>query len=112
MIVVLASIALPTTNAFIGEFLLLFGIYEYNTWLSAAAGLTIILGAVYMLRMYQRSMLGESNALTTEFADLNRKELMVFILIIIAIFQIGLFPAPMMKMMQPGLDNILKLCLR
>jgi len=60
IIIVLGSVALPLTNGFIGEFLLLYGIYEYNTWLSAFAGLTIILGAVYMLRMYKKVMLGES----------------------------------------------------
>src|SRR5204863_9508924 len=86
MIVILASVALPGTNAFIGEFLLLFGAYEYNTWLAAVAGLTIILGAVYMLRMYQNVMLGETNELTVNFEDLNWKELLVFVFIIIAIF--------------------------
>jgi NADH-quinone oxidoreductase subunit M len=112
MVVVLASVALPTTNAFIGEFLLLFGVYEYNTWLSIIAGLTIILGAVYMLRMYQYAMLGETNSLTSTFEDLNWKELLVFVFIIIAIFQIGLFPKMFMQMMQPSLDNILNYSLR
>jgi NADH-quinone oxidoreductase subunit M len=112
MIVVLASAALPTTNAFIGEFLLLYGIYSYNTWLSVIAGLTIILGAVYMLRMYQRVMLGETNSLTGAFEDLDWKEFLVFGLIIIAIFEIGIFPKPLMQMMQPALDNILNYSLR
>ncbi|HLP52996.1 MAG TPA: NADH-quinone oxidoreductase subunit M [Chitinophagales bacterium] len=107
VIVVLASVALPTTNAFIGEFLLLFGVYEYNTWLAVIAGLTIILGAVYMLRMYQNVMLGETNALTAGFADLNWQEMLVFILIIIGIFQVGLYPKQLMDMMQPSLDFIL-----
>ncbi|HRC15731.1 MAG TPA: NADH-quinone oxidoreductase subunit M [Bacteroidia bacterium] len=112
MIVVLASVALPTTNAFIGEFLLLFGVYEYNTWLSVIAGLTIIFGAVYMLRMYQNVMLGETNSLTATFEDLSWKELLVFVFIIIAIFQIGVYPKALMEMMQPSLDNILKYSLR
>jgi len=112
MVVVLASVALPTTNAFIGEFLLLFGVYEYNTWLAVAAGLTIIFGAVYMLRMYQNVMLGEINTLTANFEDLNWKELLVFVFIIIAIFQVGLFPKQLMGIMQPSLDNILNYALR
>src|SRR5688500_11467856 len=62
MVIVLGSVALPLTNGFIGEFLLLYGVYEYNTWLAVFAGLTIILGAVYMLRMYKKVMLGESNS--------------------------------------------------
>lgn len=112
MIVVLASVALPTTNAFIGEFLLLFGVYEYNTWLAVVAGLTIILGAVYMLRMYQLVMLGETNTRTSSFEDLNWKELFVFVLIIIGIFEVGIFPKQLMTMMQPSLDNILNYALR
>ncbi len=112
MVVVLASVALPTTNAFIGEFLLLFGIYEYNTWLAVVTGLTIIFGAVYMLRMYQNVMLGETNTVTATFEDLNWKELVVFVFIIVAIFQIGLAPKQIMSMMQPALDNILNYSLR
>ena len=112
MLVVLASVALPTTNAFIGEFLLLYGLYEYNTWLSVIAGLTIILGAVYMLRMYQNVMLGETNSLTANFEDLNRKELVVFVFLIIGIFEIGLVPSQFMSMVQPSLDLILNYSLR
>ncbi len=112
ILVVLASVALPTTNAFIGEFLLLYGVYEYNTWLAAIAGLTIILGAVYMLRMYQLVMLGETNSLTASFEDLNWKEMLVFVFITIAIFEFGLAPKMMMNMMQPSLDLILNYSLR
>jgi NADH-quinone oxidoreductase subunit M len=112
MVVVLASVALPTTNAFIGEFLLLFGAYEYNSYLAVIVGLTIILGAVYMLRMYQNVMLGETNTLTATFEDLNWQEMLVFALIIIAIFFVGLFPKQLMSMMQPSLDLILNYSLR
>ena len=112
IIVVLASVALPTTNAFIGEFLLLFGVFEYNTWLSIVAGLTIILGAVYMLKMYQRTMLGETNDLTAGFADLKMSELSVFVVLIAAIFVCGVYPKPIMEIAGPALDNILKYTLR
>jgi len=112
MIVVLASVALPTTNAFIGEFLLLFGTYEYNGYLAVVVGLTIIFGAVYMLRMYQNVMLGETNTLTATFQDLNWQELLVFVIIIIGIFQVGLAPRQLMHMMQPSLDLILNFSLR
>ena len=106
MIVVLAAVALPLTNGFIGEFLLLYGVYEYNTWLSVIAGLTIILGAVYMLRMYQNVMLGETNETTIGFTDLHWSELAVFVPIIIVIFVIGVYPGPILHTIQPALDNI------
>ena len=112
LIVVLAAVALPLTNSFIGEFLLLFGIYEYNTWLSVVAGLTIILGAVYMLRMYQNVMLGPSNDNTAGFTDLSWSELAVFVPVIAAIFILGVYPKPVLHIIQPALDNILTYSLR
>lgn len=112
MVVVLASVALPTTNAFIGEFLLLFSVYEYNTWLSVVTGLTIILGAVYMLRMYQLSMLGETSERTVAFKDLQWQELLIFAVIIIIIFVMGIAPKAFMSMVQPSLDTILNYSLR
>jgi NADH-quinone oxidoreductase subunit M len=112
IIMVLASVALPTTNAFVGEFLLLFSTYEYNTWLAIVAGLTIILGAVYMLKMYQRTMLGEVNSLTAGFADLTVSELSVFVLLITAVFVCGVYPKPIFELAGPALDNILKYTLR
>ena len=112
IIIVLASVALPTTNAFIGEFLLLYGVYSYNTWLSIVAGLTIILGAVYMLKMYQNVMLGETNATTSVFADLTGSELLVFGVLIVAIFVCGVYPKPIMQIAQPALAEILKYTLR
>jgi NADH-quinone oxidoreductase subunit M len=112
MIVVLAAVALPLTNSFIGEFLLLYGVYEYNTWLSVAAGLTIILGAVYMLRMYQNVMLGNTNENTVGFTDLHWSELAVFAPVIAAIFVMGIYPKPILNIIQPALDNILTYSLR
>jgi NADH-quinone oxidoreductase subunit M len=112
ILIVLASVALPTTNAFIGEFLLLYGAFEYNIWLSIVAGLTIILGAVYMLKMYQRSMLGETNSTTAIFADLSVSELSVFVILIAAIFVCGVYPKPIFEITGPALDNILKYTLR
>lgn len=108
IIIVLASVALPTTNAFIGEFLLLFGVFEYNTWLSIVAGLTIILGAVYMLKMYQYVMLGEKRATVSAFPDLTTSELAVFAILITAIFVCGVYPKPIMEIAQPALTEILK----
>jgi NADH-quinone oxidoreductase subunit M len=112
ILIVLATVALPLTNAFIGEFLLLYGVYEYNTWLSIVAGLTIILGAVYMLKMYQRTMLGETNSLTAGFADLKLSELAVFVILIVVIFVCGVYPKPILQIAGPALDNILKFTLR
>ena len=107
MIVVLGSVALPLTNGFIGEFLLLFGVYEYNTWLSVFAGLTIILGAVYMLRMFQNVMLGNTNETTSVFEDLKWNEMLVLGIIAIVIIVMGVYPKPVFEMAEPALQQIL-----
>lgn len=107
MIVVLGSVALPLTNGFIGEFLLLFGVYQYNTWLSVFAGLTIILGAVYMLRMFQRVMLGNTSEATQTFPDLMWNEKLVLGLIAIVIIVMGVYPQPVFELAEPALQQIL-----
>jgi NADH-quinone oxidoreductase subunit M len=81
MIVILGSVALPLTNGFVGEFMLLFSVYQYNTWLAVFAGLTIILGAVYMLRMYQKMVLGTAIKENMVFPDLYWNEKIVLVTI-------------------------------
>ena len=107
MIVVLGSVALPLTNGFIGEFLLLFGVYEFNTWLSVFAGLTIILGAVYMLRMFQRTMLGNVSENITTFPDLMWNEKIVLGVIAAVIILLGVYPKPVFDIAEPALQLIL-----
>jgi NADH-quinone oxidoreductase subunit M len=107
MIVVLGSVALPLTNGFIGEFLLLYGVYQYNTWLAAFAGLTIILGAVYMLRMYQRIMLGNVSENVPTFRDLEWNETAVLGAAAFVIIVMGIYPQPVFNMAGPALEGIL-----
>jgi len=106
LIIMLGSVALPLTNGFVGEFLLINGIYQYNAWIAAFAGLTVILGAVYMLRTYQSVMLGESNSLTSTFAELKSNEKTVLIIISVLIIAIGVYPKPLLDISEP---SILKL---
>ncbi len=107
MIVLLGSVALPLTNGFVGEFLLLQGIYDNNAWLGAVAGLTIIFGAVYLLRMYQKTMFGQTTDRTRDFWDVNLSESWVFVPIVILIFWIGLYPNAFLKLTQPAVTDIL-----
>ncbi len=109
MIILLGSISLPLTNSFIGEFLLLLGVFEYNSYLAAIAGLTIILGAVYMLWMYQRTMYGEVKEATTGFTDLTRQEILVLVPIIIIIVWIGVYPRLFLGIAEPVVKNILEI---
>ncbi len=107
MIIVLGSVALPLTNGFIGEFLLLYGVYEYNTWLSVFAALTIILGAVYMLRMYKQVMLGAQGPRVLAFPDLYWNEKLALGIIVVLIVVMGVYPKPVMDLAEPVLQTIL-----
>jgi len=107
MIILLGSISLPLTNSFIGEFLLLLGIFEYNVYLAAVAGLTIILGAVYMLLMYQRTMYGEVKEATAGFTDLTRPEIAVLVPIVVIILWIGIYPHMFLGLAEPTVKSIL-----
>jgi NADH-quinone oxidoreductase subunit M len=106
IIILLGSVSLPLTSGFVGEFLLFIGVYKYNIYLAGIAGLTIILGAVYMLSTYQKAMLGEVNNLTTKFIDLFPIEKAVLIPIVIMIIWMGIYPKPFLNISEPAVKHI------
>jgi NADH-quinone oxidoreductase subunit M len=108
IILLLGSVALPLTNGFVGEFLMLAGIFEYDAWYSAVAGLTIILGAVYMLRMFQKAMFGNRQANTEQFADLTLSEKAVLFPLVFMVFWIGLCPNTFLRMTGPTVADLLR----
>jgi NADH-quinone oxidoreductase subunit M len=109
MALLLGSVALPLTNGFVGEFLLLKGVVEANIWLGAIAGTTIILGAVYMLRLFQKSMFGQKSAFTEHFADLSLSERLVLIPLVVMVFVMGLYPNIFLKLTEPAVSHLLGL---
>jgi len=106
LIIVLGTVALPLTNGFIGEFLLLNSVFQFNIWLVAIAGLTMIFGAVYMLRMYKKVMQGETNALTAVFADISGSEKLVLGIICALIIVIGIYPQPILHISEAAVSNL------
>jgi NADH-quinone oxidoreductase subunit M len=108
LIILLGSVALPLTNGFVGEFLLLNGIFQRNVWMALIAGLTVILGAVYMLRAYQSMMLGETNGTTLGFKDLTSNEKLTMIIISTLIILFGLFPNIILEIVSPGVNGLLE----
>ncbi|CAM3864321.1 NuoM family protein [Mucilaginibacter galii] len=107
LIIVLGSVALPLTNSFIGEFLLLNGVYRYNMWMGIVAGLTIILGAVYMLRLYKNVMQGETNSLTATFTDITISEKVVLGVVCLFIIVVGVYPQPVMHLTEAAVTNLM-----
>jgi NADH-quinone oxidoreductase subunit M len=105
LLLVLASVALPTTFNFVGEFTVLYSLSQINVWFAFLGGTTIILGAYYMLKMYQEVMLGETN--TKVFADVTFKEGFALVLIIGVLFFFGMYPKPITDLITPSLEEIL-----
>jgi NADH-quinone oxidoreductase subunit M len=113
VVIALANIALPLTNAFVGEFLMFAGIftsvlYQFELFLIPAAGLCIILGAVYMLKMVQKVLYGNTNALTENGTEIRLNEKMVLGLIVILILVAGVYPQPFLDLTKETTDLILK----
>jgi len=109
IILMLGSVALPLTNGFVGEFLLLKGVYQYNAWIGAIAGLTIILGAVYMLRLVQKSMFGITSRITEGFVDLYLSEKIVLFSLSFMVIWLGIAPNMFLKLTEPAVSQLLSI---
>jgi NADH-quinone oxidoreductase subunit M len=105
IILVLASVALPSTFNFVGEFTVLYSLSQINIWFAILGGTTIILGAYYMLKMFQHVMLGETNAKI--FNDVTFNEGLSLLIIIAVLFFFGMYPKPIVDLITPSLENIL-----
>ncbi len=106
LILVMASISLPSTFNFVGEFTVLYSLAQINIWYAVLGGTTIILGAYYMLKMYQGVMLGETNS--KMFRDVTLNEGISFGVIIAVLLFFGFYPKPIIELITPSLEIILK----
>ncbi|UYW02654.1 NADH-quinone oxidoreductase subunit M [Flavobacterium agricola] len=104
IILMVASVGLPGTFNFVGEFTILYGLATVNIWYAIFGGLSIIFGAYYMLKMFQYVMLGE--AFEKPFADVSAYETIVFVLIIGALIYFGLYPKYISDVLEPAVTTI------
>ncbi len=108
LIMTMSSIGLPTLNGFIGEILILQGIFVVNKWWAAVAATGIVLGAAYMLWLYQRTMFGAiDNPKNEGLADLNARELATFVPLIILAVWIGLYPSPFLRRLETSVERVM-----
>jgi NADH-quinone oxidoreductase subunit M len=108
MLVTLSSIGLPPLNGFIGEFLILVGAFKANVWYGVLAATGVVLGAIYMLWMYQRVFFGEvTNEKNLKLKDLAPREIFVFVPIVVMIFWMGVYSKPFISRMEPAVNKFI-----
>jgi NADH-quinone oxidoreductase subunit M len=108
MIVALSSIGLPGMNGFVGEFLILLGIFQVNGMWAALATSGVIFAACYILWMFQRVMFQElKNPKNFKLPDMNLREMITIVPLIVLIFWIGIYPKPFMKTFEASVTHLI-----
>jgi NADH-quinone oxidoreductase subunit M len=109
MIFMLASVGLPGTSGFVGEFLALLGAFQVNTWVAFFATTGMILGAIYMLYLYRRVVFGVITRDDVKaMLDLNWREIVVFVPMIAVVLWMGIYPGSFLKPMRPTISNLIE----
>ena len=109
-IMMMASVGLPLTIGFVGEFLSLIGFYKVSPVMTFLAGTGIILGAVYMLSLYKKSFFGEvTNEKNRGLKDLNAMELTSMIPLVLLVAYLGIYPKPVLDPIDNSVKNMIQL---
>ena len=110
MIFVLASLGLPGTSGFIGEFLILMGAFKDNILVAVLASIGVILGAAYILWMYKRVVFGKlTNVDLKKMVDLNKSELFILSCLAIPILFFGFYPEPLINTIEVSIKDLIQM---
>ncbi|HSV09273.1 MAG TPA: NADH-quinone oxidoreductase subunit M [Hanamia sp.] len=107
VIIAFANIALPLSNSFVSEFLMLNGLFDFNIWFGVFGTIGIILSAVYMLSMVQRAFFGKANVLAEQAKKMSAGQGIVLFVLVIAILFLGIYPEPVIHLTQSTVTDIL-----
>ena len=108
MVFTMASVGLPATSGFVGEFLVLLGAFYYNTWLAVFATTGVVLGAAYMLYVYRRIIFGKlEKENLMSISDLSYREIIIFVPLVLLVFWMGVYPAPFLDVMSVSVENLI-----
>jgi len=109
MVFMLASVGLPGTAGFVGEFLILTGTFQVNTWVALLAATGVILGAAYMLYLYRRVVYGElTKADVKEMVDLEPREIAILAPIVVVVMWMGVYPMSFLDIMGESVAHLLR----
>jgi len=104
----LSSLALPGLSSFVSEFLVLMGTFERYRWIGVVATLGIVLAALYVLLMYQRTMTGPTpEAVSERVSDLRGREVLAIAPILAIIIALGFYPQPVLDVINPAIDRVM-----
>jgi NADH-quinone oxidoreductase subunit M len=105
----MANSGLPGTSGFVGEFMVILSSFQANFWFAFLAGLTLILGAAYSLWLVKRVIFGAvANPQVENLQDINGREALVLGTLAVAVLFFGLWPQPLVDMLQVSVDNLLQ----
>ena len=108
MVFTMANVGLPGTSGFVGEFMVLVGVFKVNQWVAAFTTLGVILSAAYALWLYRRVIFGPLNkADLMGMLDLNRREMALLAPLVILILLFGVYPQPLLEVMHASVDNLI-----
>ena len=101
-----ANIALPLTNAFVGEFLIFNGLFQFNPWVAVFAGVSVVLSAIYTLNMVQKVAYGEVSEATQKINFINKGAQWALIILLIIVFASGVYPQPLFDLTADTLQQM------
>ena len=109
MVFMLASAGMPGTSGFIGEFLVLVGAFQANTWVALLCATGMVLGAAYMLYLYRRVIFGKlTKQDLRSILDLNWREMVIFAPLVAIVFWMGIYPASFIDVMAASVANVIE----
>ncbi|MBG9376602.1 NADH-quinone oxidoreductase subunit M [Panacibacter sp. DH6] len=107
VVMALANIALPLTNAFVGEFMMFNGLFRYNIWMAAISGVSIILAAVYTLNMIQKTFYGNTSIVTDGAVEVSNGVKIMLVILVIVVIVLGVYPQPMLQLTNDAVQAAL-----
>ena len=109
MLFMLASVGLPGTSGFVGEILVIIGVFQVNSWVAALAATGMILSVAYMLWLYRRVIFGKlTKPDLMAILDLSRREVLVFAPLVVMVFWMGVYPASFLEIIGPSVENLIR----